>query len=252
MNTIIPILLLACTPAVPDDTSTSGTSGGTSGTSGGTSGVTSGGTSLTTCEQVIASFQAEAESAMTCSRDDECGQVLPGTSCGCTQNWIARLDADTTVFYALLEQAATLECELYMTSNCDCPAVYGYVCAESTCGWDTVSPYPACRAGDGDAYDLVEASVHEDTLRAALSVSGGCAVHETSLCWPDPWFDEGEPWTTRIDLLHDGNDDPCDSIYTEEVEFDLTPLKEAWQANAQQTSGTVRLSLGTFELDYTF
>jgi len=73
-----------------------------------------------------------------CAEDSECGLVLEGTSCGCTRNWVARLDADTAKFYDLVELALELECELPFTSTCDCPATDGYSCTDDVCGWNYI------------------------------------------------------------------------------------------------------------------
>jgi len=62
--------------------------------------------------------------------------VLKGTSCGCTRDWVARLDADPSEFYALVELAGQLECELPFISTCDCPAAEGFRCLDGICAWN--------------------------------------------------------------------------------------------------------------------
>ena len=81
-------------------------------------------------------FQAEVAAIRGCSDDAECGQVLEGTSCGCTRNWVARLDADTTDFWDLVDLAGELRCELPFVSTCDCPAADGYACVDGVCAWN--------------------------------------------------------------------------------------------------------------------
>ncbi len=73
-----------------------------------------------------------------CTEDAECGQVLMGTSCGCTRDWVARLDANTEAFYELVDLAGELECELPFISTCDCPATEGYRCTDGICGWNYI------------------------------------------------------------------------------------------------------------------
>jgi hypothetical protein len=70
--------------------------------------------------------------------DAECGQVLKGTSCGCTRDWVARLDADTAEFWALVDTANELGCELPFISTCDCPATDGYACSGGICTWNYI------------------------------------------------------------------------------------------------------------------
>ena len=88
-----------------------------------------------TCDDIVTEFTAETQSIRSCTAPDECGQELTGTSCGCTRNWVARTDADTTTFYTLLHEAAAAGCELGLTSTCDCPDTGGFDCVDETCTW---------------------------------------------------------------------------------------------------------------------
>src|SRR5688572_5383363 len=94
-----------------------------------------------TCEDLSAAFDVEAES----------GQVLTGTSCGCTRDWVARNDADTTTFYQLQEELAQGSCDATMSSVCDCPEAYGFACETGQCTWnytDSSTGLPDCKAED--------------------------------------------------------------------------------------------------------
>ena len=88
------------------------------------------------CPDVISDFFAEAAEIQSCVVDDECGQVLTGTSCGCTRNWIARMGADTTDFYDLMDEANANACSLPIISTCDCPPTNGIICNNGWCAWD--------------------------------------------------------------------------------------------------------------------
>ena len=117
-------------------TSTGGTGTGTGGSGAGSG---SGGTGpvYTTCDALEPAFAAETQKIRSCTKNEECGQVLIGTSCGCTRNWVARLDADTTHFYELIEQGNALECDLPLASTCDCPGTDGFECtAGGICQWN--------------------------------------------------------------------------------------------------------------------
>lgn len=89
-----------------------------------------------TCETIEAEFEAETLAIRSCTEDSECGVELTGTSCGCTRNWVARADADTTTFYALISEGGALECELGGESTCDCPEVDGFACVDEICTWN--------------------------------------------------------------------------------------------------------------------
>jgi hypothetical protein len=93
---------------------------------------------LETCEQVRAAIDAELAKIQACDAAEDCGQVLTGTSCGCTRNLVARLDADITRFNELMALETDLQCEGFV-STCDCPAADGYACIEGRCTWNYVS-----------------------------------------------------------------------------------------------------------------
>jgi len=93
--------------------------------------------SLASCGAVGAAYGDELAFIRYCTRASDCGQPLVGTSCGCTRDLVARSDADTTRFYALLNRLAELGCEPPGgVSTCDCPAVDGFACVANQCTWN--------------------------------------------------------------------------------------------------------------------
>ena len=91
------------------------------------------------CAELESSYASELEQVVACERDADCGQVLEGTSCGCTRNLVLALDADPTRICAIQDWAVAQECEpLFMASTCDCPATRGFVCESGVCGWNYV------------------------------------------------------------------------------------------------------------------
>lgn len=88
------------------------------------------------CAGVLNDIAESLAELQRCDAATDCGLVLTGTSCGCTRNLVARADADTTRFYALLDEAYGLGCDPGFTSTCDCPEVDGYACAAATCTWN--------------------------------------------------------------------------------------------------------------------
>lgn len=88
------------------------------------------------CEPYIADFEVITEEIRSCEVASQCGQVLTGTSCGCTRDWVARLDADTAEFYQALDALTKNGCPIDLTSTCDCPPVDGFVCDQGICNWN--------------------------------------------------------------------------------------------------------------------
>jgi hypothetical protein len=122
---------------------TAGMGGGV--VTGGTSGSASGGaagTSALTCDDVRRKTESELERIQYCTTDAECGQVLVGTSCGCTRNLVARFDADATAFHELKGQEVNGERCNEFTSSCDCPNAVGFVCAGGRCAWNYMKDEP--------------------------------------------------------------------------------------------------------------
>lgn len=92
---------------------------------------------VVTCETIVADFLAETTEIRSCTADAECGQVLSGTSCGCTRNWVARTDADLDTWQGLRDDAFENGCEIPGgISTCDCPAADGFACDAGTCTWN--------------------------------------------------------------------------------------------------------------------
>ena len=207
-----------------------------------------------TCEDLTVALAAEEAEIRACTSGAECGQVLSGTSCGCTRNEVARYDADTTAFYALLSESQAAECDLG-ASTCDCPEAYGFACESGTCTWnytDSSAGLPDCHASDGFATTVTAASVTGDTLTVAVEYGGGCETHEFALCWPDGTFMESAPVQVSLELWHGGIPDACEAWISEDRTFDLAPLKAAWQAAYRQTSGTIVIHIAGQTVDYTF
>lgn len=90
-----------------------------------------------TCDELETAFVAQTAAIRSCEDDTECGQVLTGTSCGCTRNWVARTDADITEWEATRAAALDGECGIGGgISTCDCPAADGFACDAGICTWN--------------------------------------------------------------------------------------------------------------------
>ncbi|MDI1432812.1 hypothetical protein [Polyangium sorediatum] len=158
LSTLLLVSLLGCASDVSGGGSPSGGDAGAGGTTGngtggagssggsdggGSSGTTGGGgsggsASDLTCAEIEVELPKEQAAIMSCTADAQCGQELKGTSCGCTRNLVARLDADTTRFYELLTTSQELQCDDGVGSTCDCPNAEGFVCKNGFCAWNYV------------------------------------------------------------------------------------------------------------------
>lgn len=99
-----------------------------------------GGVAEPSCDDIRAEFAVERAAVQACESDDECGQVLSGTSCGCTRELVGRLDADTDRFFELVRAQVEGENCAGLISTCDCPEARGFVCENGVCGWNFVEP----------------------------------------------------------------------------------------------------------------
>ena len=90
------------------------------------------------CEELTEAYLAETHAIQSCTEASECGQVLAGTSCGCTRNLVARTDADLSEWEAIRDKAAANDCSLpNQISVCDCPIADGFMCSDAgVCQWN--------------------------------------------------------------------------------------------------------------------
>jgi hypothetical protein len=93
-----------------------------------------------------------------------------------------------------------------------------------------------------DEFTFVNVTLEEDLLYLKVSYSGGCATHNFSLIGTGV-FMESYPVQTSIVLSHEDNYDNCESIITETLVFDLTPLKELYAESYLESSGTIIIHL---------
>jgi hypothetical protein len=94
-------------------------------------------------------MQQELEEIQACASDDDCGEPLEGTSCGCTRNLVANKSADTTRFEELQEAMSQNMCD-GLVSTCDCPEADGFACVQDRCTWNYVSAGGECKSTPAD------------------------------------------------------------------------------------------------------
>ena len=93
-----------------------------------------------------------------------------------------------------------------------------------------------------DAYVINAATVEDETLRVNVSYTGGCETHAFTLV-AEPMFLESFPVQLRVSIAHNANCDTCEASITEDHQFDLTPIKTAYQKGYQTDEGTIVLRL---------
>jgi hypothetical protein len=109
-----------------------------------------------------------------------------------------------------------------------------------------------CAAADGDTLSFdVGATIEGDTLSLPVGYGGGCETHAFQLCWPDQSFMESMPVQVALEVWHDANQDSCDMYWMEVLEFDLTPLREAYVTGYGE-SGTIMVNVAGESLEYVF
>jgi hypothetical protein len=91
-------------------------------------------------------YHVELKNVRSCQIDTECGQILAGTSCGCTRDLVARKNADLAKFKDLKKTSLSLlsisstvpdACsDVAAMSTCDCPEANGFLCVDSVCKWN--------------------------------------------------------------------------------------------------------------------
>ena len=104
-----------------------------------------------------------------------------------------------------------------------------------------------------DSFSIHDLKLINDILAINITYSGGCEDHEFFLIGTKN-FMESYPVQVTILLSHDANNDPCDALINKRLNYNLTPLKDAWQQAYQNDSGTISILLEGYEksIIYTF
>lgn len=93
-----------------------------------------------------------------------------------------------------------------------------------------------------DDFSFKNVFIENNLLNLEISYSGGCVSHDFSLIGSGV-FAESYPVETSIVLSHEDNNDNCDSIITDTLIFDLTPLKELYTESYSESSGAITIFL---------
>ena len=93
-----------------------------------------------------------------------------------------------------------------------------------------------------DPFALNAAAVTGNILAVEVSYAGGCRRHEFVLTAAER-FSASSPVQLAMVLTHDANEDPCEAYPTEQLRFDLSPIRQRFGAVYGRNSGTVELHL---------
>lgn len=89
------------------------------------------------CDALDLKVSKELGAIQTCQTDSDCGEVLKGSSCGCTRNAVARIDADLTNYLKAKSASVDNACGgSFGISICDCPQTEGFACVQNMCSWN--------------------------------------------------------------------------------------------------------------------
>lgn len=77
---------------------------------------------------------------------------------------------------------------------------------------------------DTDPYEIDTMWMVQDTLHIKVQYGGGCEPHEFELMSNGAYAKSMPPQMT-LHLEHENNDDMCRGLITEELKFDLTPIR---------------------------
>lgn len=107
----------------------------------------------------------------------------------------------------------------------------------------TVSDLSTIRLPKGDFLTInrIDEPV-DDILTLSVTYMGGCSNHEFSL-YGDRQLSTN--WMVRGDaiLLHNANDDACETLITEDIHFELSPWKNHYHNTINMQSGTIEMQI---------
>jgi hypothetical protein len=108
-----------------------------------------------------------------------------------------------------------------------------------------------CAGEATDGYEMSDANIVGDMLLVDVTYGGGCEKHTWKACWAGSFL-ESFPVQAKIKLFHDSNGDACESIRSEALTFDLTPMSASYKQGYQSYDGKISVGLDTFGGLYEF
>jgi len=97
-------------------------------------------------------------------------------------------------------------------------------------------------------YVLDSAGITGDTISLWINYSGGCTQHFFQLYMSPSVFAESFPVQASLYLRHFGQEDPCEAIVSQRIQFDLSPIAERFR-ELYQPGGQVTITFRNCSID---
>lgn len=102
-----------------------------------------------------------------------------------------------------------------------------------------------------DEFFLEDVFIEDDILKIKVSYNGGCKHHEFSLITKKDFQNIKNLQEINLQLFHNANKDNCKKIVTEELFFNLLPLKTKVQKeNRDQKDIDLVLIINNITINY--
>ncbi|MEQ8688216.1 MAG: hypothetical protein RIE86_23130 [Imperialibacter sp.] len=106
----------------------------------------------------------------------------------------------------------------------------------------------------GDPFFIKKAVLNDSLLKVTVQYAGGCKKHDFKLVWDGTIDSSTIPAVATFALIHDGKNDMCEALPTEELTFDLLDIMQgnrpiegfqAWVVNASNAEQLLALPEST-------
>ena len=102
-----------------------------------------------------------------------------------------------------------------------------------------------------DEFYIEDVIVEDNILKLNVSYSGGCKKHQFSLVEKKNLQRAKNIYEVHLQLIHNSNEDKCKKIVTEELFFNLLPLKSKLQKeNRDQKDINLVLIINNITINY--
>ena len=88
-----------------------------------------------TCEEIQIMTRVELSILQDCTTDAQCDTVLENTGECATDDLVIQGRYDDGFIYEMLDEAATIDCDMSFITEGDCPEMAMTACISGTCGW---------------------------------------------------------------------------------------------------------------------
>ncbi|MCB9189795.1 MAG: hypothetical protein H6599_11020 [Flavobacteriales bacterium] len=102
---------------------------------------------------------------------------------------------------------------------------------------------------DNSSFEITAASIENDILTITVTYSGGCKDHEFNAYFNEIYM-KSQPPKAGIFIHHIGNDDLCKKLVTEELKFNLKPMRYPGKDSGYKVMIGMNNYKGYIEYDY--